>query len=186
MGSVAVVGFRRCPAPVHPSIDMLPSVHSRGSRRETRSASVDEVPASPIPFRPRGFAPPRRFAPLWSRRLVASCCRSWGSSRFVRRLPNTEVLGVWAPVPAMPLYPPKNSPRLQPYRVTAACFPPGVFRRPRRLRFTMSASPPGLFSTGESVALHAVASVGRPLLPWASFPSKVFLLRMLVSRDLRS
>jgi hypothetical protein len=148
---------------------MLPSVHSRSARLATRSASVSEVPASPIPFRPRGFAPPRRFAPLWSRRLVASCCRSWGSSRFVRRPPSTEVLGVWAAVPAVPLYPPKNSPRLQPYRVTAACFPPGVLRRSGRLRFQIAASPPGLLSTGESVALH------RRCQRWAPSPSMGFV-----------
>ncbi len=38
-------------------------------------------PASPV-FRPRGFSPPRRLAPPRSRGLVASRCRSWGSSRF--------------------------------------------------------------------------------------------------------
>jgi len=35
-----------------------------------------------IPFRPRGFAPPRRLPPLGGRGLVASRCQSWGSPRF--------------------------------------------------------------------------------------------------------
>jgi hypothetical protein len=45
-------------------------------RDVARLASVDEVPPSPIPFRPRGFAPPRRVPPLTARGLVASRCRS--------------------------------------------------------------------------------------------------------------
>jgi len=36
-------------------------------------------------FRPRGFSPPRRLPPPVVRGLVASRCRSWGSSRFRRR-----------------------------------------------------------------------------------------------------
>lgn len=39
-------------------------------------------PCDSIAFRPRGFAPPRRLAPHQLCRLVASCCRLWGSSRF--------------------------------------------------------------------------------------------------------
>jgi hypothetical protein len=38
--------------------------------------SAFEAPTSKVPFRPRGFAPPRRFSPRVGRRLVASCCRS--------------------------------------------------------------------------------------------------------------
>ena len=34
--------------------------------------------------RPRGFAPPRRFTVPGSRRRIAACCRSWGSSCFGR------------------------------------------------------------------------------------------------------
>lgn len=42
-----------------------------------------------FPFRPRGFAPPRRLPPRRSRGLVASRCQPWGSSRFLRRSPQT-------------------------------------------------------------------------------------------------
>jgi len=48
----------------------------------------------PLAFRPRGFAPPRRLAPLRSRGLVSSRCRPWGSSRFHRsrnRLPRHAI-----------------------------------------------------------------------------------------------
>jgi hypothetical protein len=41
----------------------------------------ERQPAVPA-IRPRGFAPPRRFAPLRPRRFVAPCFRSWGSPCF--------------------------------------------------------------------------------------------------------
>jgi hypothetical protein len=34
-----------------------------------------------LPFRPRGFAPPRRLAPATGSRFVAPWCRPWGSPR---------------------------------------------------------------------------------------------------------
>jgi hypothetical protein len=39
----------------------------------------------PLPghCRSRGFAPPQRIAVPSSRRRIAACCRSWGSSRFL-------------------------------------------------------------------------------------------------------
>jgi len=43
-----------------------------------------------IPFRPRGFAPPRRLPPPGGRGLVASRCQSWGSSRFL--LPSSRTI----------------------------------------------------------------------------------------------
>jgi hypothetical protein len=42
----------------------------------------EEQPVLPA-FRPRGFAPPRRFSPLRPCRFVAPCSRSWGSPCFV-------------------------------------------------------------------------------------------------------
>jgi hypothetical protein len=62
-----------------PSIDTLPGPGHAG-------VSTDEVPNRQVRdrCRPRGFAPPRRFAVPGSRGLVASRCRSWGSPRFVR------------------------------------------------------------------------------------------------------
>jgi hypothetical protein len=46
----------------------------------------ESVPPDSIPFRPRGFSPPRRVAPRPACRFVAPCCRSWGS-RPCRRPP---------------------------------------------------------------------------------------------------
>ena len=56
---------RRRPAAARPlpPVPFGPSFGSRGATSE-------------VPFRPRGFAPPRRFSPRVGRRLVASCCRS--------------------------------------------------------------------------------------------------------------
>jgi len=75
-----------------------------------------------VVFRPRGFSPPRQLAPTDGRRSVAPCSRSWGSLRFplafawsTRRLPRAP-----ARVPRSAIHPSKNTPRQQPYRVTAA------------------------------------------------------------------
>lgn len=46
-------------------------------------------------FRSGGFAPLQRFTPLLFCRLIASCCRPWGSSRF--RLPNNLPRDVFLP-----------------------------------------------------------------------------------------
>lgn len=43
-------------------------------------------------FRPRALAAPRRFAPHVDRRLVASCSRSWGSSRFQLPAPRSRLV----------------------------------------------------------------------------------------------
>ena len=66
----------------------------------------------PLPgqCRSRGFAPPQRIAVPESRRRIAACCRSWGSSRFSAcrlatgriRLPRTT------PSPRRTSYPSKN------------------------------------------------------------------------------
>jgi hypothetical protein len=74
----------------------------------------------PVLFRLRGFAPPWRFAPSVRCRFVAPCCR-W---RFVAFLAKGSA-GYYSPDRAprssrRVSYPPKNSPRLQPYRVTTA------------------------------------------------------------------
>jgi hypothetical protein len=61
-----------CAEAHHPLVDIPSSVHSH-----TMSPPCfgSEMPIPEITFRPRGFAPPRRFAPLEGRRLVASCYR---------------------------------------------------------------------------------------------------------------
>jgi len=79
LGFVTVSTSLRAP-PSRPFIDMASGVHSRlpfGSLRR-RGSHPRRM------FRPRGFAPPRRFPPPELRGLVASRCRSWGSSRFWR------------------------------------------------------------------------------------------------------
>jgi len=65
---------------LRPSVDIPPSVHSR-SRSEDRLHRLP-VATPEVQFRPRGFAPPRRLAPLGARGLVASRYRPWGSPRF--------------------------------------------------------------------------------------------------------
>jgi hypothetical protein len=59
-------------------------------------------------FRPRGFSPPRRFAPPEARGLVASRCRPWGSPGFRRRAWPARVAS--PPVPC----PPELSPLAKP------------------------------------------------------------------------
>jgi hypothetical protein len=61
------------------------------------------VPRPPA-FRPRGFSPPRRLAPLRPCGPVSSRCRSWGSPRFRRsrnRLPRSAILPYEAFPPPM-------------------------------------------------------------------------------------
>jgi len=63
-----------------PSIDMLPGPGQYG-------VATEQVPGRQVRSRcrPRGFAPPRRFAVPGSRGLVASRCRPWGSPRCYPR-----------------------------------------------------------------------------------------------------
>jgi hypothetical protein len=63
----------------------LPASGMTCARRETVAAPPEpSAQGSPAlrSFRPRGLSPPRRLAPPTARRLVASCCRPWGSSGF--------------------------------------------------------------------------------------------------------
>jgi len=89
-------------------------------------------------FRPRGFAPPRRFPPLGGRGLVASRCRSWGSPRF--REPDSRS-STWQARswredrhhPRDALHTPRRYSRLQPYHVTVAVAPVPLADDPARL-----------------------------------------------------
>jgi len=126
----------RCPRPLPPTSP--PSVHSRqaslpgfGLRGTT----------SEVVFRPRGFAPPRRFAPLDGSR---ACCIPQPVVGFVAfpcgpvcrpHGPKTARAAPASPFPRRLSYPPKDSPRPQPYRVTAALAPlplPSPLRRASR------------------------------------------------------
>jgi hypothetical protein len=89
-----------CPKIAPPSTS--PPVSTPGFRGRF-APPAREMPRSPEPstqgspalraFRPRGLAPPRRFAPPAAHGLVASHCRPWGSSGFrARHLPVTTTL----------------------------------------------------------------------------------------------
>jgi len=96
-----------CPKISPPSTS--PSVSTPGFRGRLKSLArgplrSSEPSASGSPalraFRPRGLSPPRRFAPPTTRRLVASCCRSWGSPGFhASRLPTASCASPPAPYP---------------------------------------------------------------------------------------
>jgi hypothetical protein len=75
-----------------------------------------------VPFRPRGFPPPRRLPPHRGCGFVAPRCRLWGSARFL--LPASvrarRLAGAPSHSPRRGSYPSKSSPHQQPYRITAA------------------------------------------------------------------
>ena len=106
-------------------------------------------------FQPRALAAPRWFTPHVDRRFVAPCSRSWGSSRFRLSVPQSQLSPPasrpprslsrsWNPGTSPPSprcsYPPKNSPRCPPYRVSAA-LPSVPFTLPRWLRSPISRFP---------------------------------------------
>jgi hypothetical protein len=152
----------RCPRPpgLHPTFGApAPRRSSRDARtRRARPASpgirvrpsTDMSPLRPLPpalppasasglqtldsFRPRGFAPPRRFPP---QRSVRACCIplpvlgfvAFRASVAAARPKPATVYG--KRFPRRGSYPPKNPPRRQPYRVTTAlAFLPLPTRRP--------------------------------------------------------
>jgi len=83
------------------------------------------VPSDTILFRPRGLSPPRRLAPHELCRLVASCCRSWGSPRCCRcaRRPGRSLSVERPTFPRRASYPSKYATRRQPHHVTVAVAP---------------------------------------------------------------
>jgi hypothetical protein len=111
----------------------------------------------------------------WSRGLVASRCRSWGSPRFSAPAPPHRRRCAGAPpFPRRCSYPSKNSPRLQPHRVTTAVAPlPFLLARRRargkpvarcsRLRASALRTPTSrLCSACESVAWSHRCQCGTP------------------------
>jgi hypothetical protein len=74
-------------------------------------------------FRPRGFTPPRRFAPHNGARVCCTPQPARGSPRFgpscPRRRPRATA-GGRGPSPRRGSHPSKSFPRQQPYRITAA------------------------------------------------------------------
>jgi len=186
----------------------LPPLHRHATERPLPHAPCgscfgSEGTTLEIPFRPRGFAPPRRFPPLGGRGLVASRCQSWGSSRFVlsgsQSAPGRIQLpsGVPTPSPRRFSHPSKDSPRRQPHHVTVAVaplpFPLIPLRTSNRLR--CQSRPSMLHGTAAPAsrpcsAIESVTSARslptgrRPLLPGLRSPSRSFLTtrRTLVSR----
>jgi hypothetical protein len=105
------------------------------------------------------------------RRLVASCCRSWGSPRFPepaarRPRPNGPKAARPAPearpgpVPRDAIHPSKSSPRPQPYGVTTACYLRAV--GPRRVvdapRSPLPVGGSGVCPTGPSTSRRCSAN----------------------------
>jgi len=156
-----------------PFIDIAPGVHSREALRlrfGREGATLPACSALVVSHHLGGFLL-RSF-----RGLVASRCRSWGSSRFRRA--STRLTEARRPLPdslaAFPAtsvsYPSKDDPRLQPHHVTVAVaslvFGPPLSRR---------ASPSRPCSAVESGLLRAIAGVGRgPVLPGLGSPSRSF------------
>ena len=183
---------------------MLRSTRSTPLHRHPTERPLPHAPFGPcfgpegttleIPFRPRGFAPPRRLPPLGGRGLVASRCQSWGSPRF--RLSGSWPTpgriqvpsGVPMPSPRRFSHPSKDSPRPQPHHVTVAVAPlpfsPIPLRTSNRLCCQSRPSLPHRTGASASRPCSAVESVTsarslpterRPLLPGLRSPSRSFL-----------
>jgi hypothetical protein len=110
-----------------PASGSIPCVHSR-SAGKSHLPSVCRLHPLHIAFRPRGFSPPRRLAPLGgsgmlqpdpdrvrcvSRRLPSLAC-------FVTRRSRSKRSSCTRRSSQRGSYPSKHSPRRQPYRITAA------------------------------------------------------------------
>jgi hypothetical protein len=163
----------RSPSPKRPSARPLPPDPGR-PRRQNALAAVNGLgfgPTEPpvgIPFRPRGFSPPRRIAPRGGCEFVAPRCRPWGSPRFPSRAPGPpRGFGLASGrFPRCGSHPSKSSPRQQPRRITAALavlplpFGGGCgTSRDARCRTPQPAPP------RRSSRLHGLAPLTSPLQP---------------------
>jgi hypothetical protein len=171
----------------HPSIDTIPSVHSRPPVRTGRHRARGDHPRTSrsvlvVSHHLDGFLRSE------TRGLVASRCRSWGSPRFARsgRQACRSRPGRLVALPATRFTPPEGfpSPTAAP-RHRGRCplaVPPG-----RSSRLPMPPlpgapldAPPGPDGGFEALLRRRVRSAApplpatrRPILPWALFPFKV-------------
>jgi hypothetical protein len=188
--------------PVLPFIDLLPGVHSQRVAAPSVLGQPDPGSRSDrvVSHHLAGFLRHSRRS-AWtlrseSRGLVASRCRSWGSSRFGHQ---PAVASLLSPS-SRRLHPSKDSPRAQPVRVSTACClldvdlvallaPPGF-----ALPLPPFCAPPAskldskALLCGESVPRHAVSDATWAYPPLGFYvPFKILALalpgRMPVSRD---
>jgi hypothetical protein len=210
LSSTSSRGIRRCwpprprlsPQPEtrtpHPSTD--PSAEAMGDcRRASTPADVaacfgSRETISGVTFRPRGFAPPRRFPPLGGCGLVASRCRSWGSLRFgslrprARRPASRSAVGGGHVVLAARFIPLEESSVAAAPRHRGRCPLAVGFRTGQTLRhppLPMNISEPHLYGASTSGRCSAAESghvpdrcrsEPHPVLPWALFPFEVLPL----------
>jgi hypothetical protein len=122
------------------------------------------IPSPDVPFRPRGLAPPRRLAPQRACGFVAPRYRPWGSPRFSPDIHHPGPEGPLADTVTSPRrgHPSKGSPRLQPYRVTAAVASVQLPRFPRHDVSTVADGPEGRADTRRSQAKRRFGSGRTP------------------------
>jgi len=153
-------------------------------RRRPVRASAPEVPPSEVSFRPRGFAPPRRFPPLCESRACCIPLPILGSIAFPNRASGRRPASHDAS-PRCGIRTLLRNPRRQPYRVTAALafLPFPRDHRPRSRRPVTGASSAEVGGSkapasrpcsviGSGIDPHRCRR-GRPTPSWASFLFKV-------------
>lgn len=157
-----------------------------------RHPSANPVPERPKPFlrsaaatRPSSSAsrvshPPDGLLLANFRRLVASCYRLWGSSRFAS-LADSLIKNLRDTLPAMPLTPFKAFPSL----AAAPCHQgPCLLAVSSRARFRSRSPQPQGFALRKKVRCirQALPPDLCPLLSWALFPSKALPSRVAPNR----
>jgi hypothetical protein len=179
--------------PSHVSREMrLSPLHRRAREASTPATTASrrfglEGATLGVPFRPRGFSPPRRLPPLYESRACCIPLPILGSIAFPLGAPRPEDRD-HSRFPAMQVRTPRRTPRRQPERVTAPVAPLPFPARPP-LRFPWSRCRFQAVRRGRvgSVGFEALLRRrvwcrppplpvgGRPAPSWASFPFKVLL-----------
>jgi len=170
-----------CLSPLHRRARDSSTPATTASHRFGSEGSTPEVP-----FRPRGFSPPRRLPPLHESRACCIPLPILGSTAFplvVSRSEDRDILRF----PAMQVRTPRRTPRRQPERVTASVAPlPFPARSPpllARSRFRFQVCRGGrIGSVGFEALLHRrvwcrprrCRWVNDPLLPGLRSSSRSF------------